>query len=190
MVDNLSISQVRCCLLFLCLLVCTLSACKKEDPLPTATQSGVNTFGCKINGKTWIPDGGGGFSGIKPLFGGYVDTLISPVANSVYISAYKSDKTKIDLHLQGVNKIGVYPLNQYSGMVYAFTRPLNYGAYFPDPAKAFVTNPTYQGTITVTRADTINKIISGTFSFTVYDPESKQTIHITEGRFDFNQKRQ
>ncbi|MDJ1497667.1 DUF6252 family protein, partial [Cytophagaceae bacterium DM2B3-1] len=64
--------------------------------------------------------------------------------------------------------------------------PLNYAAYFPGNGKAYVTTPEYQGTVTITRADTVNYIISGRFEFTVYDPESKHTIHITDGRFDIN----
>lgn len=45
------------------LLFCTLplmlllSTCKDEDVLPAATQSGRNTFGYKVNGKVWLPNG-------------------------------------------------------------------------------------------------------------------------------------
>ena len=46
----------------LLLLVLTLMStkCEKEKPeptLPPATQTGANTFGCKVNGKVYIPNG-------------------------------------------------------------------------------------------------------------------------------------
>ena len=166
-----------------------LFSCKKDGPLPAATQNGSHTFGCKVNGKTWIPDGVGGFAKIEAISGGYVGTSISPTHNSVFISTYRSDRTKIDLHIQGVNKTGVYELNKSTNILYAELRPLNYGAYFPDPGRAFSTNPTYTGTVTVTKADTVNSIISGTFEFTVYDPDSRQTIRITDGRFDIDSRK-
>ena len=171
-------------------LLLVLFSCKKNDPLPAATQNGANTFGCKVNGKAWIPDGVGGFARIKAISGGYVGTSISPTPNSVFISTYRSDRTKIDLHIQGVNKTGVYELNKSTNILYAELRPLNYGAYFPDPGKAFATNNKYTGTVNITRADTVNRIVSGTFGFTVYDPDSKQTISITDGRFDVDYKKQ
>jgi len=188
------LSAIRFNALLLCLIFCVAS-CKKENsspfptPLPAATQVGAHTFGCKINGKAWVPDGVGGFAQIEAISGGYVGSSISPVRNSVFISTYRSDRTKIDLHIQAVNQPGVYQLDQRTGIIYAELRPLNYGAYFPDTGKAFVTNPTYTGTVTITRADTVNFIVSGTFEFTVYDPASKQTIRITDGRFDIDSKR-
>ena len=165
-----------------------LFSCKREDPLPAATRKGANIFGCKVNGKVWIPDGGGGFGGIKPIEGGYYEDVDGNRAN-VYIYTYRSDKTKIDIYLRNVTKVGVYQLNQSTGIRFTELRPLNYGAYFPDPGQAFVTNPQYTGTVTVTRADTVNYIVSGTFEFTVYDPDSKQTVHITDGRFDIDSKK-
>ena len=38
----------------------TMGSCLKglfDEKLPKATQTGANTFGCKIDGKSWIPDG-------------------------------------------------------------------------------------------------------------------------------------
>jgi len=49
-------------LLYACLLLTLCSSsCKKEnnneDQLPPATQTEANTFGCKINGKIYVPKG-------------------------------------------------------------------------------------------------------------------------------------
>jgi hypothetical protein len=43
------------------------------------------------------------------------------------------------------------------------------------------------GTITITKLDTVNFIVSGTFKLTVFNRENPtETIEITEGRFDIN----
>jgi hypothetical protein len=40
------------------------------------------------------------------------------------------------------------------------------------------------GTLTVTKLDEANQIVSGTFEFTILNPENNQIYHFTEGRFD------
>ena len=39
--------------------------------------------------------------------------------------------------------------------------------------------------VTITRFDTLNRIISGTFKATLYNSIRKDSLKITEGRFDF-----
>ena len=171
-------------------MVLSLFSCKKEDPLPAATRSGANTFGCKVAGKVWVPDGGGGFSGIKAIEGGIGVSPVNPYLYNVLIRTYRSDKTKIDLYIRGVSTTGVYRLNSDVGVWPSEIEPRNnYGAYYPTPSKALVTNPRYTGTVTVTRADTASGIVSGSFEFTVYDPDSKQTIRVTDGRFDVDSRK-
>ncbi len=79
-------------------LLIVLFSCKKDDLLPAATQNGANTFGCKVNGKTWIPDGGGGFSGIKPVQGGIGVSPVNPSIYNILIRTYRNNKTKIDIY--------------------------------------------------------------------------------------------
>ena len=45
--------------LWLLAISCFFASCKKEraDTLPPATQTGTGTFGCKINGRVYIPKG-------------------------------------------------------------------------------------------------------------------------------------
>lgn len=58
-----------------CLTMFIGAGCKKNKPktelekLPPITQTGANTFGCLVNGRTWIPKG---FDG-KPNFFVIVD---------------------------------------------------------------------------------------------------------------------
>jgi len=46
------------------------------------------------------------------------------------------------------------------------------------------TNDLQSGTLTVTKLDEANQIVSGTFEFTILNPENNQIYHFTEGRFD------
>ena len=44
------------------------ASCKKEneDTLPPATQTGAGTFGCRINGKVYVPKGNSGTGAPNP----------------------------------------------------------------------------------------------------------------------------
>jgi hypothetical protein len=69
---------------FLGSLLLAVPYCKKnKDQLPSATQSGANTFGCLINGKARIPTGHGAGSGIEPTSGGFLELL---TGKEIYIS--------------------------------------------------------------------------------------------------------
>jgi hypothetical protein len=171
--------------LFACLGIVSLS-CQKEK-LPKPSQSGANTFGCKINGKNWVPHSTGGFGGTEPTIGGFFYSANN--RPDVWITAY-DDRTSIDLFLNNVTSTGEYLLNQTTQPIPPSTRPANYGAYFidgntiADPDYAYITSRQYTGKVTITRAGTVNRIVSGTFEFTAYDSDSKQTVRITDGRFD------
>ena len=47
-----------------------LASCKKDvDELPPATQTGAHTFGAKVNGEFWVPQGWGLDEAIETLNG-------------------------------------------------------------------------------------------------------------------------
>ena len=53
----------------------------------------------------------------------------------------------------------------------------------------YMTTTTYTGSVEVTRADSVNRIVSGRFSFTAVSSTGK-TIKVTDGRFDLNSNTQ
>ncbi len=158
------------------------SCCKdeNEETLPPETQTGANTFGCLVNGKVW-------------LNGGYAPFPSSNLYASVYpnefvIGALKSNDNmyqSIFIDVKAPISIGKFNLNSE-----------NHQAKFADG----ITNCYYQtdsisskGTLEITKFDSINKIVSGQFSFIAfkYKPTTiavigncDSTINITEGRFD------
>jgi hypothetical protein len=166
----------------------SLSQCKSNDAapspidqLPPATQTGGGTFGCLINGQPWTP--------INFLVTNTFSVTYDPsyVGGALQVKTKRFIGPKYDL-LQAltfgaasVTKVGVYqfPLNGLNGIFYS-------DAQQPTPCSDYG-NPritTYQaGTLTITRFDLAQGIISGTFSFTLVQPGC-DTLKVTQGRFD------
>lgn len=181
---------------FLALVVgATMISCVKEldEKLPPATQTGAQTFGCKVEGKTWIPNGTHDlFVSVKAL----TATLYQRQGiKYLYISARKDpsafnneedsyDDMDIDIMLPSVqgetildetcNSCDLYC--PYSSMRLKIRGLLSSGCY--------ITDSTHQGRINFTKIDTLNRIFSGSFEFIAKDRNSGKTISVTDGRFD------
>jgi len=127
-----------------------------------------------------VPHRLGGFSGIGPLNGGFVENI-----NTGYIKAY-NDKESIEFYLENVLKAGEYSLNFTTTAWPDNLNPQNYGLYIKDDDNAnssFIITSAYTRKVTILKLDTLNKVISGTFEFTGVNNQNK-TIKITDGRFD------
>ncbi len=160
--------------------------CQPKDPLPRATQFGANTFGCKINGKTYIPDGGGSFSGLKPVEGGLSVISTNPVIRGIYIRTYASTGERLQIYLSDY-KPGIYTLSDDTRPFPANTYPYHYAFYQAGKGgTVYITSSTCTGTVKINKADTLTGIVAGTFSLspcsTISGPDQAATI--TEGRFD------
>ncbi len=185
------------------LLAVTLAAagCKKDDAeaLPQATQSGANTFGCKVNGEVWVPGGYRTSSGKLKKFSVYYSPtpVWSPSTKGRFaLTAYRENDDHDDNVIIAIDSLvapGIYLLNTRTPPYPAQTPYPNHGAYLTSrPAAAtYVTGPAHTGSITITRLDTAAHIISGTFSFTA-GPYSgtTNTVQVSDGRFDINYRNQ
>ena len=172
----------RLCLYVMLVMFASCKSCKKEiNLLPDETQTGANTFGCLVDGKAWIPNGGSGWAASKPISGGYS----SPLPN-VWLRTYKDNETII-FYIRNVNKVGTYPLNFDTQPKPANLYPQNYGEVamrsYTSGDDSYITTKTYTGSVEITRADSVNRIVSGRFSFTGVSSTGK-TIKVTDGRFD------
>ena len=158
-----------------------------EEKLPKPTQEGSNTFGCKVDGKTWIPNGGSGFMPAKPINGGFfrIDPN-NPSKIGVYITTYNKEGEMLQIFLtQSV--VGEYNINQntqiYPNNIYAKNH-----AYFLDKNKInYVTSSINTGTVEIIKSDTLTGIISGNFQFNLGSSNNLE-VSITKGRFDINTK--
>lgn len=160
-------------LFFLVVAFIGLTACTK-DRLPRATEKGKNTFGCKINGKLFVPsEEEASWSGpTRPLLvsNNHLDGF------TLFAVNFSSQPHKsILIGLPYLKKTGLYELKVFGYGQYKLE-------YFFGPI--YRTNNTYTGEVNITRCDTINHIYSGTFSFTAVDENTGKTVKVTKGRFD------
>lgn len=172
-------------LLLLSAALLLFSACRREDPdkgLPSATQQGLNTLGCKVNGANWIP-------GDKDWKANYLQSEYIVSKERLLISASRSGegfRHQIFLDLRNFPaKAGVYELNSIdeSGGRYSFIPPRPDPLIQP-PREDYSTDPAHKGQITITKFDRINRVVSGTFEFKAKHDNSPATVSITHGRFD------
>jgi hypothetical protein len=142
-------------------------ACQK-DKLPKPTQEGKNTFGCKINGKPWIPNGGPGFQGAKPIEGGFVQIILSSdsTKTGIFLRAYAKDGSMLHLYLND-HQSSTYILNRETNIKPFSLRPLDYAAYYSN-GNYYITNSQSTGKIVITRSGfNVDGILSGIFEFRV-----------------------
>ncbi len=164
------------------------STCQK-DKLPPETQEGANTFGCKINGKSWVPNGGPGLMGAKPISGGFVAIYDDQhkLSTSIEIKTNSKNGETVSFYVSDY-RVGNYTLNENTSIrPFSFT-PKNYGVYI-FMGEQFITNSKATGVVNITHADTLTSIISGTFSFRCSSTKKpNEVFEITNGRFDINMK--
>ena len=160
-----------------------LAACKKDNySLPPETQNGANTFGCKIDGKVWVPKGTDYNSGQNVT--AYYQHIYSGQEGFVFrVSATNYEKKPLEYFsiVLDSSKIqtGIsYTIrNGYKGEFYA--------AYWigSSQAKSFYVKEPLKGSIVFHKFDENNKIASGLFEFDAVNSYG-ELIHVTEGRFD------
>ncbi len=179
--------------LFLTACGCTkrLTEDERWNPeLPPITQTGANTFGCKINGKIMIPRDGRK----DPLLGGYPYGVQYGLTDSTedydWIEAadYYTSRGGVAFKLPNIDSLKTreYLVKTIKGGFSSFNPNIVYMQAMPRYAGLYGSLEG-MGKITITRYD--NQVISGTFYCTLKnDLEPYDTMQITEGRFDFNKK--
>jgi len=170
--------------LLLVLFAATLfSGCKKdkvEDYLPPATQIGANTFGCKINGKVFVPKGFDG-TGMPNPHTQYDYLLNGQPYLSIEANRYLEDSNGgggISITFWDIIQPGYYDVS--SKFRFSFGWPIvtgNCGMSIID------SNLQVFGGGVITKLDIPNHIVSGTFDFKAIKPNC-DTVFVTDGRFD------
>ena len=167
-----------------CLCLCLLASCKKDtEELPPATETGANTFGARVNGDLWVPEGLGSIPANNIL-----ESQLFPNGDLRIRArnfASSPNETEFDFFITGITAPGTYLLNKnvtYPGLSASF------GYYVKrklTPVDEWITSPTISGSVTITKVDAVNRIVSGTFQFnaaSIYTPS--QVLSVTDGRFD------
>ena len=176
-------------LLFSLLLPIICTSCLKtrvnnENVFPAETQEGKNTFGCFINGQAFIA--------ATTLFG-----LVRPVNVYYYKDSTAYHKAgflsingtdaRSSMDIAGdimINKQQVFGTGTYNLQPVANCGTAN-GCDDIVYSNVKANKPYFgeYGTLTVTKLDTLNKIVSGRFSFVAKDTLGN-SVQITAGRFD------
>lgn len=178
-------------LLYAGILVGLFTACKKNDldpnGLPKATQEGKGTAGWLLDGHAWVPASSSISTG--PPVNGYWRKTKGGHSLGLGFSQFSvQEDWGTDFFLPDIRQPGTFVLNQ----VPAITIGLNntgYGQYAhlrPGPRLNYYTGPDAPGQLIITRFDTINNIVSGTFEMTPRDASTGEVIQITQGRFDLH----
>ena len=158
--------------------------CKKDKPsknLPPVTQEGKNTVGFKVNGEIWTPFYKCSYSG-DPC--GEISARYGPPYNSTDWFSFQVARSTSD-HLSALTISSLTPITTIGDKFDSITinyltgNGSNLGTSY---------NKTYQSsrTFDITRIDIVNQIISGVFSFKLFNTSGgTDSIEITDGRFDF-----
>lgn len=166
----------------------TLFSCKKDykqvTTFPEVTQEGKNTFGCYISTDKFIA-GTTLFGLVIPLsVQYYTDSTNIYKSGSLFIEGIDARSTlsysgMIAIQKMGVFSTGVYPLTYVANCNKQYACDASF--YYNDKlGKNFFADT---GELVITKLDTLNKIVSGTFHFSAKD-SSGVTKEITNGRFD------
>ena len=173
-------------LVLLVLLLWAATACTTapEPNLPPITEEGRNTLGFKANGKVWVNSGEicNWFDCDENVVEGrlhkYPDGRYGVVVVGFYTNKDKNINQHLSIAVNYVDAPGTYKIKSAdnSFMTYLVESSGNNFYQLGDNSNA---------TITITKLDRVNNIISGQFSGTLYNyNDPTQEIQIIDGRFD------
>ena len=164
---------------FITVILFLFTSCEKEtmNVLPKETQLAKNTFGCMINNRLYIGGGYYSYIGYSPLSAEYN-------RNNKTLAIFSVSKINTD---KVSGSMGLTIANPVEGS----TQKLSHATYIVDSPDCYQYLVLNEGEVYLTKFDTINKIVSGRFSFkgkcAGYADDFKvngDSVQITQGRFD------
>lgn len=162
-----------------------------EPTLPAATQSGLKTAGCQVDGRNWTPYNAGIFSDPALSASWRKQNNTGKFALRILFSRNDDEnntysQTGISFYVPDVRSTGTFELNQSADPTLSATNPAYATFEFtaPVPDQVYLTGPTATGKLIVTRFDTVTKIVAGTFAYTAMERANTPPVRVSEGRFD------
>lgn len=166
--------RLLCAATFL-LLFFANARCRKEDAesqLPPETTIGAGTFGCKVNGRVFVPRSGRGRPGLRVEYvnsGGWFLTISA-------IDNIPSDSEYIIINADSLLLEG--------GKNYYFSTGMGFpSALYNKGLDVYGALPIDSGELKISKNDLVERILSGRFWFKGTNSSGKN-VTITEGRFD------
>lgn len=168
--------------LLLATFCCLGVQCKEDEPdkieelakLPPATTKGHNTFGCLINGKAW-PMSSEGFHRKQVFYGDRIFINYQTKFNQFDINE------SISIMSKRIKTTGTHTI-KFDDVDEEFI-VINYDN--DDYTSSYKSNENGFATLNITRLDSINHILSGTFSFSLKNMSDTKQVNVEHGRFDY-----
>lgn len=167
---------------FLCLLglLLCLAQCRTKDPapqLPPETTTGAMTFGCKIDGRVFVPRN---YYTRTGLYVQYV--YLGPGKGGGYFLNIPAVDWAAD-PIEGVS-ITTDSLLVQEGQTYSFKNAKgSVKAFYSSDVEYHKLDPD-DGQLTITRFDAQQGIVSGRFNFVGTNKSTGRQVRVTDGRFD------
>lgn len=147
-----------------------LVSCNKEK-LTKPTQTGANTFSCKINGKVYVAKDNLFAPGLSGGLTGFTANNYHFECEAAMYDGSKGGKSNYTIDIFCGPPISEGVVMIHSGNVQSNTN-----------SSVYLIN---SGSINFTHIDYLSRITSGTFSFTAVNFENpNDVITVTDGRFD------
>ena len=137
------------------------------EKLPPITQTGKTTFGCLVNGKAFV------------VSNTSKQVAIFQQGQLQFGASQDSDNKDESLSMNLIDPLDINEAYLFDGVIYYSGYSLRIG----NAICIYEFDSTFEGSITFSKIDRINYIISGTFEFSTVTA-SCDTIRITNGRFD------
>jgi hypothetical protein len=192
------------------LLLCSLSlaiSCNKDDDttndtdipleLPSATQTGENTFGCLIDGKLWVAEiDSRSFSIITNKITsnydevgvGGVDIFYFTLSAQYLLATESSTALTFTDSINDIFSFSLRPIYAKGEIIFdeLVTKDIYYvtDKINSSNSEYYLIDTFYNNYINITTLDTTKNIISGLFDLRLVREASMDTLYITEGRFD------
>ncbi len=173
------------CLLLLLLLSLLDTSCRKHKPLvaqlPPATQEGRGTFGFLVDGQVFKPKGSS--------FGGPILSCVYQFHKRGYYFQLAAQNQStilrgVSIHTDSmyIEEGRIFKIEDYykkGGASGRYSTYDNNSGMFTE----YMTTQIKNGELKISKLDTINRIVSGTFWFDAVNKEG-QKVQVREGRFD------
>jgi hypothetical protein len=158
-----------------------LTGCKEDDDGTSSAKPIVKEKNywskstCNIDGKPW-GDCYPSFLKESRVAGEWYKNAIDEPLRLYFINLCDSPFTDINISLNDFTGVGSYTLSTDSYAEHQIINSLTRIQYRTD-----ITN---KGTVTITKFDTLNHQVSGTFQFKAFNPDSNKTKAISNGIFN------
>lgn len=157
------------------------AGCKKEKLPETITINGM-TFGCRVDGKPFIPDKWDYGNNIPPI---RIEFYFDPLTRTVFLKTIaEKQNTFVEIYINSPLMPGRKELKFNTRPFPTYANPKDYGLYYVHfPESEYITNATIGGYVDLIEVDTSTNKVFARFEFTGTDRLTGNQVKVTNGVF-------